>query len=160
MLRKEREESHKEVQDLRDQLYAEQRKLEINYKSYNEQLQDMYVKEQEKRDSEVRRERDERKLAEKEYQNKLDELQIKMERLLKETQREYTQEYDSKLQEIINKNSLEVSKFVDQIQKQQIQIQKAELALKEIEQEKHQIEIKMIETKEMAKAEKAKLERN
>ena len=66
----------------------------------------------------VRRERDERKLAEKEYQNKLDELQIKMERLLKEQQKECTQEYDSKLQDIIQRNNLEVSKFVDQIQKQ------------------------------------------
>ncbi len=34
----------------------------------------MFIRESEKRESEVRRERDERKLAEKEYQNKLDEL--------------------------------------------------------------------------------------
>jgi hypothetical protein len=34
----------------------------------------MFLREQERRENEVKRERDERKVAEKEYQNKLDEL--------------------------------------------------------------------------------------
>jgi hypothetical protein len=37
-------------------------------------MQEMYVKEQERRENEVKREREERRLAEKDYQNKLDEL--------------------------------------------------------------------------------------
>ncbi len=53
----------------------------------------------------MRRERDERKQAEKEYQNKLDELQIKMERLLKEQQKEFNEESEIKLQEINNRKS-------------------------------------------------------
>lgn len=83
-LRKEKEDLNKDLAELRDQLFAEQKKIEINYRTYNEQLQEIYAKEQERRENEVKRERDERKQAEKEYQNKLDELQVKMERLLKE----------------------------------------------------------------------------
>jgi hypothetical protein len=38
-------------------------------------MQDMFLKENDKREVEVKKERDERRLAEKEYQGKLDELQ-------------------------------------------------------------------------------------
>lgn len=104
LLRKEKEDLGSDVNELRDQLYAEQKKTEINYRSYNEQMQEMYIKEQERRESEVRRERDERKQAEKEYQLKLDELQGKMERLLKEQQREINEEHEAKQAQILERH--------------------------------------------------------
>ena len=48
-------------------LLTEQKKIEANYKLYSEQMQEMYVKEQERREQEVKRERDERRVIEKEY---------------------------------------------------------------------------------------------
>lgn len=87
-LRRDKDELQKEVTELRDLLLVEQKKIEANYKLYSEQIQEMYVKEQERRESEVKRERDERRTVEKEYQLKIEELQNKMEKTLKERERE------------------------------------------------------------------------
>lgn len=56
----------------------EQSKSESNNKTYHQQIQDTYKKEQERREQELKEEREDRRLAEKEYQNKLDELQEKI----------------------------------------------------------------------------------
>lgn len=67
-------------------------------------MQDIFVKENEKRETDVKKERDERRMAEKEYQSKLDELQLKMERCIKECEKESKDEYDAKLTNLISKN--------------------------------------------------------
>ncbi|CDW72869.1 UNKNOWN [Stylonychia lemnae] len=159
MFRKDKDDLAREINELRDQLYSEQKKIEINYRQFNDQLQEVFIKEQERRESEVKRERDERKQAEKEYQNKLDELQIKMERLLREQQKEQQQENDQKLSEILNKNTSEISKYVEQIQKLQQNISLVEQQVKSTQIEKHQLEIKIIELQEQFKSERSSNER-
>ena len=59
----------------------------------------MYIKEQERRETEVKKERDERRVAEKDYMNKLEELQTKMERCLKEREKEVKDELELKIKE-------------------------------------------------------------
>ena len=63
-------------------------------------MQELYVRETERRETEVKRERDEKRSAEKEYQNKLDELHLKIERCLKEKEKELKEENDLKVNEL------------------------------------------------------------
>jgi uncharacterized FlaG/YvyC family protein len=62
-------------------------------------MQEMYVKEQERREGEVKKEREERRLTEKEYLSKLEDLQSKMERCLKEREKEVKDDMDLKMKE-------------------------------------------------------------
>ena len=99
MTRKEKEDLQREVVEIREHLLGEQKKSEMNYKLYNDQLQETYHKEQERRETELKKERDERRQIEKEYQNKLEELQNKMERCLKEREKEVREEWETKYKE-------------------------------------------------------------
>lgn len=83
-----------------------------------------------------------------------------MERLLKERERELKEESDFKLKEILVRHSAEINKFVEQIQKVQYENQSLEQVVKQFEQDKHSLEIKILEISEGTKNEKITLERS
>jgi hypothetical protein len=71
------------------------------------------LREQEKRESEVRRERDERRCADKEHQSRLEDLQGKLERLLREKEKEYKETLEVRVREVQQRYEAEIEKLND-----------------------------------------------
>ena len=117
LLKKSKEELTFELTSIKDQLYQEQRKFDLTVKQHSEQLQEIMNREQEKKDAEVRRERDERRVAEKEHQGRLEDLQTKLERLLKEKEKDYKDSVELRVREVQQRYEAELEKLNDQYSK-------------------------------------------
>jgi hypothetical protein len=132
----------------------------MTVKSHSEQLQDIMLREQDKREAEVRHERDERRIGEKENQARLEDLQTNLERLLKEKEMEYKGTLDVRIREVQQRYEAEIEKMHDQFSKVENETYKKSQTIKLMEIERHQCDLKILELTEALKSEKANNDRN
>lgn len=117
------------------------------------------LREQERREAEVRREREERRTADKDHQARLEDLQGKLERLLKEKEKEYKELLEARVKEVQARYEGELEKLSDQFSKVENESYKRGQTVKLMEIERHQCDLRIVELSEALKAEKANNER-
>ena len=117
-------------------------------------------REQEKKDAEVRREREERRVAEKEHQGRLEDLQTKLERLLKEKEKDYKDSVELRVREVQQRYEVELDKLNDQYSKLENDTYKKAQSIKLMEIERHQCDLRIVELTESLKSEKTTNDRN
>jgi predicted nucleotidyltransferase len=117
-------------------------------------------REQEKKDAEVRREREERRVAEKENQGRLEDLQTKLERLLKEKEKDYKDSVELRVREVQQRYEAELDKLNDQYSKLENDTYKKAQSIKLMEIERHQCDLRIVELTEALKSEKTTNDRN
>ncbi len=143
----------------KDQLFSDQRKYDAATKFHSDQLQELLQREQEKRESEVRRERDEKRVAEKEHQARLEDLQSKLERVLKEKERECKEEADARVRDVSGRFEADMDRLNDAFSKLENEAYKRSQTIKLMEIERHQCDLRIVELSEALKSEKAGSER-
>lgn len=85
----------------------------------------------------MRRERDERRVAEKEHQSRLEDLQTKLERLLKEKEQDYKGSLEVRVREVQQRYEAEIEKLNDQFSKVENETYKKTQTIKLMEIERH-----------------------
>ena len=75
------------------------------------------LREQERRENEVRRERDEKRAADKDHQGRLEDLQGKLERLLRDKEKEYKELAEVRVREVQVRYEADIEKLNDQYSK-------------------------------------------
>lgn len=118
------------------------------------------LREQDKREGEIRRERDERRVAEKEHQTRLEDLQTKLERLLREKEMDFKENLEGRVREVQARYEAEIEKLNDQFSKVENETYKKSQTIKLMEIERHQCDLRIVELSEALKSEKATYERN
>ena len=118
------------------------------------------LREQDKREGEIRRERDERRVAEKEHQTRLEDLQTKLERLLREKEMDFKENLEGRVREVQARYEAEIEKLNDQFSKVENETYKKSQTIKLMEIERHQCDLRIVELSEALKSEKAAYERN
>ena len=118
------------------------------------------LREQDKREGEIRRERDERRVAEKEHQTRLEDLQTKLERLLREKEMDFKENLEGRVREVQARYEAEIEKLNDQFSKVENETYKKSQTIKLMEIERHQCDLRILELSEALKSEKATYERN
>lgn len=105
------------MHDLKSQLNSDHKKYEAAQKLNSDQLQDLLAREQQRRDQEIQRERDERIAAQREFAAKMQDMQEKHERALRDRENSASVALDSRVKEVQGRYESEIERINDAMSK-------------------------------------------